>query len=245
MSVEERYIHNVMRKIWASPERIERLETDLRAHFKQATEAGEPATSVVARLGDPADVASEFMKGEAFHFAGFFERLFAFFADIGVIAAMWLPVMLASVAFAPWAEQLDGSSSVQLPVILGILMIGSTILGLVGLGVFYFPVLEKRFGKTPGKHIMGLRVRDETGAEIRWGQAFLRRISLYFEFLVLDALFVPFTKRKQRAFDIVADTVVLRESRAGASVVRYFVCLAVWLPTAIVFTAMALLFATQ
>ena len=238
MSVEERYVGNVMRRIWASQDRRERLKNDLQAHFAQAAQSGETPASVALRLGDPADVADEFMEGEELHFAGFWERLFAFVADVGVISSLWLPLMLACAIFVPWVEAAEQTWS-EVPLLIALVML---VVLLVGLGILYFPLFEKRFGKTPGKHIMRLRVRDKSGAEIRWGQAFLRRLSLYFEFLPLDALFVPFTKRKQRAFDIVADTLVLREPSGGAGIVRYAVCLAVWLPTILAFTMAAVLF---
>lgn len=46
---------------------------------------------------------------------------------------------------------------------------------------------------------------------IGYREAFLRRLSFYFDFIVLDALFIPFTAKRQRAFDIIARTVVIQE----------------------------------
>lgn len=211
MSVEDRYIHNVLRRVWVPEERRAGLEADLRDHFARAREAGEAPATVTARLGDPADVAAELMAGVHLPYAGFWRRTFAFLADIGLLVASSIPLLLIPLFLVPALEAMNGSDEVtfaSLLVVAGFVLLG---LAYTGLGLLYFPVLEKRFGKTPGKHLLGLRVRDEDGGEISWGQAFLRRLSLYFEFLVLDALFVPFTKRKQRAFDLVSDTVVLRE----------------------------------
>ena len=42
-------------------------------------------------------------------------------------------------------------------------------------------------------------------------EAFLRRISMYLKILTIDALFIPFNAKKQRAFDMVAKTVVIYE----------------------------------
>jgi uncharacterized RDD family membrane protein YckC len=80
-----------------------------------------------------------------------------------------------------------------------------------GIIVLYFPILEGRFGQTPGKKLFGLRVLREDGLPINYKEAFLRRISYYFEVLPVDALFIPFTAKRQRAFDIVARTVVVCE----------------------------------
>ena len=41
--------------------------------------------------------------------------------------------------------------------------------------------------------------------------SFLRRLSYDFEIQPVDALFIPFTEKRQRAFDIVARTVVVHE----------------------------------
>jgi uncharacterized RDD family membrane protein YckC len=92
--------------------------------------------------------------------------------------------------------------------------------------IFYFPILESHFGTTVGKRLMGLKVRTEEGARIGLGAAFLRRLSFYFEILVLDSVFVPFTEKRQRAFDIVARTVVVRDPDASLGPGRYFLCLA-------------------
>jgi uncharacterized RDD family membrane protein YckC len=74
----------------------------------------------------------------------------------------------------------------------------------------FFPIAEGRFGQTLGKRLLGLRVLKESGLAIGYKEAFLRRIPFYFRFAVLDALFVPFTAKKQRAFDLVARTVVVK-----------------------------------
>lgn len=211
MSVEDRYIHNVLRRVWVPEERRAGLEADLRDHFARARQAGEAPTSVTARLGDPAEVAAELMAGVELPYAGFWRRTFAFLADMGILIGSALPLLLIPTFLIAAIDAMDGSAEVSfasLFVVAGFVLVG---LAYTGVGLLYFPVLEKRFGKTPGKHLLGLRVRDEDGGEISWGQAFLRRLSLYFEFLVLDALFVPFTEKKQRAFDLVSDTVVLRE----------------------------------
>ena len=102
-------------------------------------------------------------------------------------------------------------------------------LGLAALGVyaFYFPLFEARFGRTPGKRLMKIRVIHESGTPISLGQAFVRRLSMYFEFLVIDALFIPFTQKKQRALDIVAHTIVAREPDEEPGWQGYATCLLV------------------
>ena len=81
----------------------------------------------------------------------------------------------------------------------------------VGVVVFYFPILEGRFGRTPGTRLVRLWVLKENGLPIGYKEAFLRRLSYYFEIQPVDALFILFNDRRQRAFDIVARTVVVHE----------------------------------
>ena len=92
-----------------------------------------------------------------------------------------------------------------------LLLVAPFVLFTIAAWIFYFPVLEHRAGKTLGKHLLGLRVQTEDRTRIGLGRAFLRRLSFFFEFLLLDSFFIPFTAKKQRAFDIVARTIVLRE----------------------------------
>jgi uncharacterized RDD family membrane protein YckC len=87
----------------------------------------------------------------------------------------------------------------------------STATACLGIILLYFPILEGRFGQTLGKRLLGIWVLQETGLPIGYKQALLRRLSYYFDILPLDALFIPFTAKHQRAFDIVARTVVIRE----------------------------------
>ena len=83
----------------------------------------------------------------------------------------------------------------------------------LGVGLLYFPLLEGRYGQTAGKRLLELRVLKESGLPIGYKEAFLRWLPYYFEMLPVDALFILFTARRQRAFDIVARTVVVREAQ--------------------------------
>ncbi len=95
----------------------------------------------------------------------------------------------------------------------GALIFATFVCGLAAVGVIvlYFPILEGRFGRTPGKRLLRLWVVRENGLPIGCKEAFLRRLSYCFGIQPVDALFIPFTEKPQRAFDIVARTVVVRE----------------------------------
>ena len=81
------------------------------------------------------------------------------------------------------------------------------------------------FGKTLGKYLMRIRVVRETGSPIGLGSSFVRRLSFYFDILWVDALFIFFTDKNQRALDIVAKTVVAREPDESTPGWAWIVCL--------------------
>jgi uncharacterized RDD family membrane protein YckC len=87
-------------------------------------------------------------------------------------------------------------------------------IGLIALGVLisYFAVLEGRFGRTPGKYLLGLKAIKIDGTPIDYKDALIRNIPKFFgNFIIIDALImvVFFNKEKQRAFDKVANTIVV------------------------------------
>ena len=203
----ERYLQEVRRQLFAPQGDIDRYIADLEAHFAAAAERGESEGSVIAHLGSADDCARAFMERVELRPAGFWIRLAAFCADVVIGALVALPLVALCGLATSWITP-DGTVAATVILVLAP-VIAAVILGIV----LYFPVLEGRFGKTPGKHLMGLRVRAEDGGPIGYGAAFLRRLSLYFEILPLDAIFVPFNDKKQRAFDMVAKTVVLHEPK--------------------------------
>ncbi len=212
----DRYLDEVMHNVFASPEDRGRLEADLRAHFAQAESQAESADEIIAGLGTPEEVAAAFNTERGIRYAGFWQRFTAFVGDCGLLVALAVPVLGAAVLLSP---------PPALSSLAWTLFLAALALAEVGLFVFYFPLLEARFGKTLGKHLVGIRVVRENGASISLGQAFVRRLSLYFEVLVLDSLLIPFTEKHQRALDIVAKTIVAREPGVSAPWWAYAVCL--------------------
>jgi uncharacterized RDD family membrane protein YckC len=221
----DRYVHDVLRSVFASTSDRDRLEADLRAHFAAAEERGEPTPQIIAEMGDPSDIAAAFNTERDIQYAGFWQRLFAFAADFGALLGLMLPPL--SLAVIAGSRLFPDDK----PTLGGLLFMGLAALAILGIIVFYFPILEARFGKTLGKHLMRIRVVRETGAPIGLGQAFVRRLSLYFEMLVVDALFIPFTDKRQRALDIVAKTIVAREPGEKTSAWRYLACVSIPLVT--------------
>jgi uncharacterized membrane protein SpoIIM required for sporulation/uncharacterized RDD family membrane protein YckC len=80
----------------------------------------------------------------------------------------------------------------------------------------YFTLFEAlRFGQTPGKRYVGIRVVRDTGHPIDLGAAaargLLRAIDLFPPLLLLDALLIALHPRAKRLGDLVAGTIVVRD----------------------------------
>ena len=222
MRPAEHYIQDVLANVFAAPEERERFAADLRAHFAEAEAAGDPASRVIESMGAAADVAAAFNSDRPIAYGGFWRRLVAFIGDVGVLMLCAVPpASLSILAAQRLVEPIDQPAEAL--AFVSILLFAGT---LIGLTVFYFPLLEWRFGKTLGKHLLGLRAVRETGAPLGLGVAFVRRLSLYFDLLVIDALFIPVTDKKQRALDIIAKTVVAREPGRQVAWWGYAICLA-------------------
>ena len=204
------YIQEVLGLILAPASERERFAVDLRLHLEAASGEGLSPAQAAARLGSPREVAAEFMAGQELHYAGFWRRLVAFFIDLMILSLLGLIPALAAIVFSNLVPPhpvtaLDYAIGGML-----IFLVLACILAVLSLVLLYFPVLEGRFGQTAGKKLLWLAVRREDGLPIGYKEAFVRRISYYLDILPFDALFIPFTARKQRAFDLVARTVVVR-----------------------------------
>ena len=211
MNEVDRYIREVMWNISAPSQERKRIESDLTAHLDEALARGEPAKEIIAHMGTPIEVAAEFMDQVALQYAGFWRRLFAYGIDLAILILTGGVLGILAIVFVSLVPR----HPVGLDWIIGgvlILLLFSVVLGILGLIVLYFPILEARFGQTVGKHMLGLRVLKENGLPVGYKEAFLRRLSYYFDILPVDALFIPFNARRQRAFDLVARTVVIREA---------------------------------
>ncbi|MEJ2108720.1 MAG: RDD family protein [Acidobacteriota bacterium] len=58
--------------------------------------------------------------------------------------------------------------------------------------ILYFPLLEGLYGRTLGKRLFRIRVVRNGGVAIGMKEAFLLRMSMYLEILIVDSLFIPF-----------------------------------------------------
>ena len=209
-NLADQYVQKVMEMIYAPEKDRARIQADLQSHLQEGLAGGEDMAALVERMGDPREVAAEFMQEVPLVYAGFWRRLAAFLVDMVVVIlfaglAAGLTVLLPNVVPqhpSGWMENVLGGI-----VILIVLISANVCIAII---MVYFPLLEGRFGQTLGKRLFGLVVRSEDGLPAGYGKAILRRISFYFEILPIDALFIPFNPKHQRGFDILARTIVVR-----------------------------------
>ena len=87
--------------------------------------------------------------------------------------------------------------------------------GVVVIGLAYFPYFWARDGATPGMKMMGLRVvRDHDGGPISGGQAILRLVGYWISgaVLYLGYIWILIDKRRRGWHDLIAGTVVIKAS---------------------------------
>jgi uncharacterized RDD family membrane protein YckC len=206
----DRYVQEVMANIHAPQAERAQIETDLHTHIQEALHAGSAAEDIQVRMGSPREVAAEFMAQVELVHAGFGRRLLAFGIDLTIIILLCGALAIVAILLS---NLITPSNPTPPQILAGAILITgviSCLIGIVGIILTYFPLLEGRFGYTPGKRLLGLRVLGEDQLPVGYKESVLRRLSFYFNILPVDALFIFFTAKKQRAFDIVARTIVVR-----------------------------------
>lgn len=211
MSPAERYLHEVLSHVPAAfPEHRARIAADLRSHLAESVEAGESEAGAVRRMGPAEETAAAFLEGSPLPVAPLAYRIGAYVFDNALLLVPALGV-LAAISYRDPTRiaALDDPSTPADRAIVGTFVIVT-----VAYAIAYFPILEARYGQTLGKRLFGIAVVKTTGTAVRLPGAIIRRIPRLFSISLVDALFAPFTAHRQRAFDIVAGTIVVTSPRA-------------------------------
>jgi len=174
------------------PER-EQIIADVRAHIEEGTQRGEALDAVLARLGDPADLAASYLSEVPLVSASLGRRTVAMAIDVAI------PVVIATLAelFVTTGEV----SRNAMLIVLGLAITAGFIT--------YILVGESRLGQTLGKHWLKLLVVRESGARISVGQAIVRLLPCLLHVWFIDVIFALFTERHQRAFELLSKTRVV------------------------------------
>ena len=188
--------------------------------------------AVFAESEDPKEIAAGYMQAyvSSLNRAGIVSRTIAFLIDSLILFVVLAAVML--LIFVPfWAlfpGQFDSRFMenghdvfVQPAGLMSVLVTFFATTAVLATILVYFIVIEGRFGCTPGKWLLGLRVLREDGTRIGYTEAIIRNIPKIVGnsvFLVIDALLMLFVfgKDKQRGFDKVAKTIVVHKSKKEA-----------------------------
>jgi len=195
------------------PDRIAR-HAELVAHLESAEEAGE-FDAARARLGSPRAAASSFGPGPALTSAALSTRAIAAVIDNA-------PYIIASVAMIviDVLRFMHSRHNLSFGFPAAITWYGDRSLVenlLVPLGlawsIFAVAAIEAWRGRSPGKALLGLRTISEDGTAVSFRQALIRRLSLLFgPFVWIDVAVAFGTARRQRGFDLLARTRVVRET---------------------------------
>lgn len=174
------------------PER-EQIIADVRAHIEEGTQRGEALDAVLARLGEPTDLAASYLSEVPLVSASLGRRAAAMAIDVAI------PVVIAALAglFVTTGEVSRGT----MLIVLGFAVTAGFIT--------YILVGETRLGQTLGKHWLKLLVVRESGARISVGQAIVRLLPSLLHVWFIDVIFALFTERHQRAFELLSKTRVV------------------------------------
>lgn len=153
-------------------------------------------------------------------FASLWQRALAQLVDVVPFVAGFL-VPMASM----WRMFSDPESFLEsgplFPFLFFGLFMAAFLWGLLVLVAFSY--LEGRFGKTPGKWLLGIRVLGTDLQPCGFGRAFLRNLLTlvdgFFNFLV-GALLVALTENWQRLGDLAARTIVVVDEKPGPPAAR-------------------------
>lgn len=219
MSAMDEYVRQVMQQIPPAAAERGRIELDLRSHLEE-TVAGEGTLSAaVARFGSPADVARGYLADLPLQPASVGKRIVAFLLDVCFgILVLGAAGLLLSLNALTLAALFDGGDWNSLSGGVFILFVIGLIATISLLSLLYFPILEWRYGQTLGKRALGIHVVRQDGTALDLGPAIVRRIPFFLEFFWIDAIVALFTERTQRAFDLVAGTMVVEVGNVPAPI---------------------------
>jgi uncharacterized RDD family membrane protein YckC len=194
------YIDAVLARVPSAEER-QRIEMTLASRL-------DPSISMeqaIATYGHPREVAEFYLASVPLRPAPFFRRVAAALIDIP-------SVMVSGFLFFyfMWNVMGTGQSFIGAIMLRNPLAIGLCFATLILMSPLYYVIAETWTSQTVGKAIMGLRTVSESGTRISVGQAIVRQIPLFFSFYAFDALFALFTRRKQRLFELISKTRVVR-----------------------------------
>ena len=203
MSVEQMYVDRVITRLPQDVKLREQVAMELRSHIAERVEHGHTVEDALQQLGDPVVLAESYLAAIPLIAAPFWPRAAARLMDFLGVMSFFVPIACLLFFTLPRLE---------LVMIVGVAVLGTLLIA----GAIYPVVAEYKYGKTVGKHLMGLRVVRESGARISFGQSVVRQLPMLSQVWWIDMLFALFTDKHQRAFELLSKTrvVVAREEQS-------------------------------
>ena len=195
------YINRVLAALPPGMPRREQIAMELRGSISERVASGQPLQQVLDQLGDPVVLAESYLSAVPLVAGDFWSRATARLIDFAIPVVLLSPVS-ALIWLATPAEYVPALLFVYL-------VIGGSVIAI------YPMVAEAKYGKTIGKHLRGLYVVRESGARISTGQAVVRNLPWLLEVWWIDAAFALFTDKRQRAFEMLSKTRVVRATNRG------------------------------
>lgn len=202
--VMDDYIKQVVDRVPSGHPLRAQIALELKAMIGERLARGQSMEDVRRQLGDPASFAVSYLSAEQLEVAPHGDRILAKIIDV------FPSVLIAGVVFVLGRLMAGGSLQGAWFLFGPLALIGAMLLWPV-----YTITTEYWWSATLGKRLMGLRVVQESGARITFGQSLVRQLSLFFQVLPFDSLFALFTDKRQRACELLSKTRVVRTRRGS------------------------------
>jgi uncharacterized RDD family membrane protein YckC len=195
MTIDD-YVNDVLNRMPAGTPRREQIGTELRGHIAERLAQGRALDDILRDLGDPGALADSYLAEVPLMLPSHGRRIFAKLVDVVLILCMFAAVLVPAATLTAFSI---GEEFVWIALCLAAIAAGI-------LASLYTVILEWRYGCTVGKYLNGLRVVRESGARISFGQSVVRQLPVFLQVGWVDAMFVIFTDRRQRAFELLSKT---------------------------------------
>lgn len=191
------YIHKVVARLPRRAALRTQVAMEVRSHIAERLDHGQTVDDALRQLGDPVALAESYLAAIPLVPAAFWERAAAKVLDLLAFTCVY--VLGAWLVSRIVPAQIDPS-----------VVILAAIALFAGGFCLYTAIAEYRFGETIGKRLLRLRVVRESGGGISVGQSIVRQLPVFLQVGWIDIFFALFTERRQRAFEVLSKTRVVR-----------------------------------
>lgn len=195
MTIDD-YVNDVLNRMPAGTPRRDQIGTELRGHIAERLAQGRALDDILRDLGDPGALADSYLAEVPLLLPPHGRRILAKLVDVVLIVCMFAAVVIPAATLTAFNV---GEEFVWVVLCLSAIAAGI-------LASLYTIILEWRYGYTVGKYLNGLRIVRESGARISFGQSVVRQLPVFLQVGWVDAMFVIFTDRRQRAFELLSKT---------------------------------------